>query len=143
MKASARNQFFGTVAEVHADSIHAEVFVQLKGGDTLVASITRKSVESLGIQTGTDVVALVKAPFVIVATDLGGYRLSARNQFSGTVTRAHKGAVNAEVVIRLPGGDSVAASITNESFDALGLREGSNATAIFKAEAVVLAVAQR
>jgi molybdate transport system regulatory protein len=74
-------------------------------------------------------------------TDLEGYRLSARNQLAGTITHLQKGAVNAEVVIGLPGGDTVAASITNESVESLGLAIGKDATAVFKAGSVILGVA--
>src|SRR5512139_806778 len=40
---------------------------------------------------------------------------SARNQFQGRVTRITLGAVNAEVIIELPGGDELVSIITNES----------------------------
>lgn len=141
MKASARNQWFGKVTDVHVGPVSAEVFVELKGGTPLVATVTQESVAALGLAKGKEVLALVKAPLVLVVTDLEGYRLSARNQLVGTITHVLKGAVNAEVVIGLPGGDSVAASITNESVESLGLAAGKAATAVFKAGAVILGVA--
>lgn len=140
MKASARNQWYGTVADVEIGAVNAEVFITLKGGATLVAAITKKSAADLGIAKGSEVLALIKAPLVMVVTDLDGYRLSARNQLAGTITHVRKGAVNAEVVIGLPGGDSVAATITNDSVDTLGLSVGQSATAVFKAGAVILGV---
>ena len=143
MKASARNQLYGRVSAVHAGGVHSEVVVGLKGGDSLVASITNESVAGLGIVAGVDVIALVKAPLVVVVKDFGGYRLSARNQLKGTVARVHKGAVTAEVIINLPGGDSIAANITNESVDALELKDGDEATALFKASSVILGVATK
>jgi molybdate transport system regulatory protein len=57
------------------------------------------------------------------------------------VTRIVPGAVNTEVVLELPGGGSVAAVVTNQSVQALGLAEGSAATALFKASSVILGVA--
>ena len=141
MKASARNQWFGTVTDVHVGPVSAEVFVNLKGGATLVATVTQESVASLGLAKGKEVLALVKAPLVMVVTDLEGYRLSARNQLSGTISHLQEGAVNAEVVIALPGGDAVAATITKESVHSLGLAVGNPATAVFKAGAVILGVA--
>jgi molybdate transport system regulatory protein len=141
MKASARNQLFGTVTAVHPGGVNTEVVVGLKGGDSLVASVTRESEAALGIAPGVEVVALIKAPLVMVVKDFGGYRLSARNQLAGTVSRLQKGAVNAEVVIQLAGGDSIAATITNDSVDSLGLKDGDAATAVFKAGAVILGVA--
>jgi molybdate transport system regulatory protein len=141
MKASARNQFTGTVSLVTIGAVNAEVYISLKGGETIVASITKESVETLAIKTGLEVVALVKAPQIILVTDFGGYRLSARNQLQGTVTQVKAGVVNAEVDIELKGGEQVAATVTNDSIEALGLRKGQSATAVFKAGAVILAVA--
>ena len=141
MKSSARNQFFGTVTEVSIGAVNATVVLTLKGGESLVASVTKESVETLDIKVGIDAVALIKAPQVILVTDFGGYRVSARNQLQGVVTRIHQGDVNADVVLELPGGDSVASTLTNDSVVNLGLAVGSSATAIFKAGAVVLAVA--
>jgi molybdate transport system regulatory protein len=141
MKASARNQFKGTVKEVIIGAVNAEVHVELKGGATIVSSITKDSVENLAIKTGTDVIALVKAPQIIIVTDFGGYRLSARNQLPGTVTGIKPGAVNTEVDLELTGGEQVAATVTNDSVETLGLRKGQPATIVFKAGSVILAVA--
>lgn len=140
MKASARNQWFGKVTEVEAGAVYSEIYIALNRGATLVAAVTKESVASLGLVKGKEVLALVKAPLVMIVADLEGYRLSARNQLAGTITHLHKGAVNAEVVIGLPGGDSVAATITSESVDSLGLAVGKPATAVFKASAVILGV---
>lgn len=141
MKASARNQFFGKVSDVAIGTVNVTVVVGLKGGENIVATITKESAESLGIKIGSDVIALVKAPQVIVVTDFGGYRISARNQLKGTVSRIQKGAVNSEIAIELAGGDSLTATVTNESIDTLSLSEGCSATAVFKAGSVILGVA--
>ena len=142
MKASARNQFTGTVSEVRIGAVNAEVHIGLKGGETVVAAITRDSAETLAIKTGMEVIALIKAPQIIIVTDFGGYRLSARNQLKGTVTQVKPGAVNAEVDIEISGGQQIAATVTNDSVETLGLRKGQSVTAIFKAGAVILAVAE-
>ncbi len=141
MRASARNQFTGTVSEVRIGTVNAEVYISLKGGETIVASITKESVETLSIKTGIEVLALVKAPQIIIVSDFGGYKVSARNQLKGTITQVKPGAVNAEVDIELGGGEQVAATVTNDSVDTLGLRKGLAVTAVFKAGAVILAVA--
>jgi molybdate transport system regulatory protein len=79
---------------------------------------------------------------VIIVTDFGGYRISARNQLEGKVVQVKPGAINSEVDIELKGGEKVAATVTNESVEALGLRQGQTATAVFKAGSVILAVAE-
>ena len=140
MKTSARNQFSGTVNEVRIGAVNAEVHVGLKGGETIVASVTKESVETLGIKTGLAVIALVKAPQIIVVSDFGGYKISARNQLQGTVTEVKRGAVNSEIDIELKGGEKIAATVTNDSVETLGLHKGQTVTAVFKAGAVLLAV---
>jgi molybdate transport system regulatory protein len=65
-------------------------------------------------------------------------KISARNVLAGTVKNVTKGAVNAEVVLALEGGDTVVAIITNHSVDSLGLREDSSAYAIIKASEVMI-----
>ncbi len=85
--------------------------------------------------------ALIKAPQIIIVTDFGGYRLSARNQLKGIITDVKLGAVNAEVDIKLEGGELIAATVTNDSVETLGLYKGQTATAVFKAGVVILAVA--
>jgi len=141
MKASARNQFIGTVNEVLVGAVNAEVHISLKGGETIVASITKESLETLAIKNGIEVIALVKAPQIIIVTDFGGYKFSARNQMKGIVSHVKLGAVNAEIDINTLGGNQIAVTVTNDSVDSLGLHEGQAATAIFKAGAVILAVA--
>lgn len=141
MKTSARNQFTGTVSEVLIGAVNAEVHVGLKGGEAIIASITKESAESLAIKVGTTVIALVKAPQIIIVSDFGGYRISARNQLPGTVTQVKPGVVNTEVDIESTGGEQITATVTNDSVETLGLRKGQPVTAIFKAGAVILAVA--
>lgn len=140
MKASARNQFTGVIKDIQLGAVNAEVHVSIAGGDTVVATVTKDSIENLAFNIGAEVIALVKAPQIIIVTDFGGYRLSARNQLAGTVTQIRPGVINSEIDIALTGGDLVAATVTNDSVAALGITEGQAATAVFKAGAVILAI---
>ncbi|MDO8926729.1 MAG: TOBE domain-containing protein [Sideroxyarcus sp.] len=65
-------------------------------------------------------------------------KTSARNQFLGTVKSIKLGAINAEVVLEIGGGDMLAAVITNESVNHLGLKIGSQAYALIKAPWVIV-----
>jgi molybdate transport system regulatory protein len=69
-------------------------------------------------------------------------KLSARNTLLGTVTEVTKGAVNAEVDIRLKGGDSVVSIITIGSLKALGIKKGKKVYALIKASNVMVGVGQ-
>ena len=141
MKASSRNQFSGIVKEVVTGAVNAEIHVQLDGGETLIASITNDSVTTLNLTKGIQVIALIKAPQIIIVTDFGGYKLSARNQLQGIVSQVKTGVINSEIILTIKGGDQVAATVTNDSMQTLNLHEGQIATAVFKAGAIMLAVA--
>ena len=108
------------------------------GGARVVAVVTRDSTEQLGLRPGATAFALIKASSVMLATDLGDVRLSARNQLAGTITAVTPGAVNTEVVLDIGGGATVAAVVTQTSAQALGLKVGGSATALFKASSVIL-----
>jgi molybdate transport system regulatory protein len=67
-----------------------------------------------------------------------GLRTSARNYLYGTIAAIVRGAVNDEVSLALPGGQTVVAVVTRESTETLGLVEGAAAVALVKASSVVL-----
>ena len=67
-------------------------------------------------------------------------KLSARNILPGTVIKVTKGAVNAEVDIRLKGGDTVVSIITMGSLKALGVKKGKKVCAVIKASNVMVGV---
>jgi molybdate transport system regulatory protein len=139
MKTTARNQFAGTVRSVHAGPVSAEVTIALKGGAEITATMTSDAANRLDLQPGKEALALIKASAVVLVTDFAGWQLSARNQLVGTVSRIEHGAVSSLVVLTLPGGAALTASVTNEGVEALGLRVGTPATAVFKAYAVMVA----
>jgi molybdopterin-binding protein len=141
MQTSARNQFAGEVAEVKHGAVNDEVTLRTQDGLEIVAVITHGSATSLGLAAGKKAFALVKASSVIVMVDVAQSQVSARNCIAGTVSAVTKGAVNSEVIISA-GGAQVAAVITNESVDRLGLASGKAATAIFKASSVIIGVDQ-
>jgi molybdate transport system regulatory protein len=72
-----------------------------------------------------------------VGTEL---RTSVRNRLCGIVARCQDGAVNAEVVLELPGGKTVTAIVTRESVHNLGLAVGVPACALIKASRIILAI---
>ena len=116
MKVSARNVF-----EVQPGAVNSEVELTLSGGEKLVAVVTMASLKSLGIKEDKEAIALVKAPWIVLTTDAGGYQFSARNSLKGTVQRIDDGAVNAEVVLKLTGGTVLLTIVTRDAVKDLGL----------------------
>lgn len=140
MKVSARNIFKGPITALQSGAVNAEVSVAIGGGDTLVAIVTMESIRTLELAVGKEVIALVKAPWVMLMSDGGDIRLSARNSLTGTVKSVELGTVNAEVSIALPGGSEIASVITREAAAELGLKPGATVTAVIKASNVILGV---
>jgi len=140
MKTSARNQWLGTVTAVRAGAVNDDIEVALPGGQCLAATVTRASTESLALRPQMAVIVLIKSSAVMLAVDLTGARVSARNRIEGRVASVTPGAVNAEVVLRAEGGVEVVAVVPQGAVAELGLSPGAEATALIKASDVVLAV---
>lgn len=140
MLTSARNQFTGNVTAIHAGAVNDEIEIALKGGEHIVAVITRASTQSLGLKVGSEALALVKAPWVILAAPNAGIKLSTRNRLEGSVKAIKVGAVNTEVEITLKGGEALVAIITEGSVEALGLAVGKPVLAFIKASHVIVGV---
>ncbi len=68
-------------------------------------------------------------------------KTSARNQFAGTVKAVQHGAVNDEVVLALGSGHEIVAIVTHDSALDLGLALGTEAIALIKSSAILLATA--
>jgi molybdate transport system regulatory protein len=140
MKTSARNSLRGTVTAIVADAITAEVAVTVSGDTTIHALITADSMRELGLCVGREAVVLIKASFVIVMPGDAPPAISARNCVRGTVSRREAGAVNAEVVLDIGGGKTLAATITAHSAQTLDLGIGKPACALFDASHVLIAI---
>ncbi|ABQ27481.1 TOBE domain-containing protein [Geotalea uraniireducens] len=140
MKVSARNVFLGTISSIKKGAVNAEVSLTLKGGTPVTAIITNDSVDGLGLATGKEAYAIIKASSIIIGTDLHDAKVSARNIMCGTIAKIVEGPVSTEVAVEIGAGNTVSAVITHESAKTLGLQQGGHACAIFKASSVILGV---
>ena len=69
MQISARNVLKGKVKKVTPGAVNSEIIVELPGGVEMVSIITKSSAERLGLKTGKEVYAIVKASNVIIGID--------------------------------------------------------------------------
>ena len=113
--------------------------ITLAAGGEITATMTSAAARRLKLKKGKEALALIKASAIVLVTDFAGWQLSARNQLDGTVSRIERGAVSSLVVLTLPGGAALSASVTNEGVEALDLKVGTPATAVFKAYSVMVA----
>jgi molybdopterin-binding protein len=66
-------------------------------------------------------------------------KISARNILKGKIVALKRGAVMAQVVLELAGGDRIASAIFVESVDDLGLKVGDEVAAVIKSTDVMIA----
>ena len=66
MRISARNQLAGTVTSINEGAAIANVEIDVNG-QRVVASITVEAVDSLALQEGDEVTAVIKASDVMIA----------------------------------------------------------------------------
>lgn len=67
-------------------------------------------------------------------------KLSARNQFKGTITSIQTGAVNSIITLDIGGGNVVTSTISINAVEELGLKVGMEAYAVIKATSVMIGV---
>ncbi|WP_196591421.1 TOBE domain-containing protein [Pectinatus frisingensis] len=69
MKLSARNQLKGTIYSIDTGSVNDIVKIKLSSGDIISATITKQSVQELGLEVGRPAYAVIKASSVMIAVD--------------------------------------------------------------------------
>ncbi len=69
MEVSARNQIKGTVKELNADQVMAEVVLTLPGGTELVSVITAASAQRLNLAVGKEITIVIKSTDVMLASE--------------------------------------------------------------------------
>ena len=69
MKLSTRNVIKGKVVDIKEGAVAAKVKVDIGGGNVLTSTITVEAVKDLGLKTGDQVYALIKASSVMIGKD--------------------------------------------------------------------------
>lgn len=136
---SARNQLVGTVSAIFEGSVNNEVIITLETGDELVTVITKQSCSQMQIALEREVMAIIKAPWVILVNNDSGFTFSARNQFEGTIQAIERGAVNSTVSLKTDKGLYITAVVTNSSLDEMALNVGKKILSLVKASSIILA----
>lgn len=139
-RTSARNAFFGRVAQVQKGDIQSVVVVESLGGHAVSSVITNESLKNLGVTEGSFVTAEIKAPWVVLETCDELPKATTTNRFLGTVELTRFGELTSEVIVVLSDGTRLCALITTQSARELELSEGRQVWAMFNAFAVVLHV---
>ncbi len=136
MKTSARNQLKGSVTQIIEGKVNDEVVIDVSG-TTFKAVVTKEAVTEMGLASGSEVYAIIKASFVMVAKDKPG-KISTRNVIETTISDIIEGAVNCELKLSL-GNATLTAIITEEAAKELALAKGDTVYALIKASSIILA----
>lgn len=137
MKLSARNQLAGKIIKVQEGAVNGIVTLEYEGG-SITGTISMAAIKELGLESGKDAVAIVKATEVMIG--LGELTLSARNKLKGVVSAVNEGMVNAIVTLDIAGGNHISATISMAAVKELGLEVGKEAVAVIKATSVMFGV---
>ncbi len=136
LQTSARNQLFGTVIARDDRAVVQHVEVLLADGSTRIkVALTEQSANRLALTSGKEVLALIKAPWIDVTTASS----SADNQLSGTLSKIEQGESQSEVLIALPGGETLCATLSNARVAEQKLQLNAPVTAHFNADKVIIA----
>ncbi|AOV96280.1 molybdenum-dependent transcriptional regulator [Edwardsiella hoshinae] len=139
LQTSARNQFFATVIERDDEAVQQHLLLRLADGKTqLRAAVTAQSAQRLALHPGKEVLVLIKAPWIRLSTDpaLNG---AADNALSGRVSHIQAGSDNSEVLLTLPSGETLCATVDNRTMSQLQLSLGMSVNALFNADRVIVA----
>jgi molybdate transport system regulatory protein len=69
MQLSARNQLTGTVSTIDDGAVMTIVKVDLGGGQSVTASVTKEAVADLGLSVGSPVTAIIKSTEVMLGVE--------------------------------------------------------------------------
>jgi molybdate transport system regulatory protein len=137
-KMSARNTFFGEITRIVTGDLQSEVELTTLGGYKIITIITNASLKTMGLKTGSQATAIVKAPWVILFRGDAAPLACARNRLAGKVAEIKRGKILSEVTAELADGVTVCSVITGPSVARLDLRPGDPVWILFKTSSVIL-----
>lgn len=138
MNSSARNLLSGVVESVEVGAVNTAVTIKLIGDERLVATCTQESVQTMALNAGDRVEAMIKASWVMLADGVDETSTTAGNCLAGKVSRVTEGAVNAEVNLQLAGGNTLTAIVTMDSLKTLAIKPGRTLSALINASSIII-----
>ncbi len=69
MRISARNQLKGKVAAIQEGTVNVKVTVDIGGNNKITSVITKDALTELGVEVGSEVIAVIKASTVMIGVE--------------------------------------------------------------------------
>lgn len=142
VRTSARNQFRGVVAALTDLGGLTDVQLRVASGELLSAVVTPESVENMGLVPGGEAYAWLKAPSVEVSPVLINDPHGAWNHWQTRIESIQQGEGlrQSQLHLRTDGGLAVVSSMSRAVVETRGFAVGQEVWAMFRKDAVVLAV---
>lgn len=138
LRTSARNQLSGRVRAIQPQGGNDLIEIELPGGASITAQITRSSTRHLLLQPGAPLLVLIKAGWLQLSP-LGQPADAGLNELLGQIEQIQAETDGpSEVRIALPNGQTLCAQATVQQLADLGLAVGSPVRAQFAASHVLL-----
>ncbi|MGC8604452.1 MAG: TOBE domain-containing protein, partial [Desulfomonilaceae bacterium] len=125
-KTSARNEFFGKIANIRSGDIQSQIELVTVSGGAITTVITNNSLNRLGLKIGSLITAEVKAPWVMLQKANIRPICSAENIFYGVVTQIRRGKLITEFVVRMQDKTEVCSLVTENHRRKLDINEKDN-----------------
>ncbi|UTV29889.1 TOBE domain-containing protein [Photobacterium atrarenae] len=143
LQTSARNQLFGTISHIERHSLHDKVWIALKSGQQLCATITHGSTQRLELAPEKDVIALIKGPAIHIRPQAPNEAINIEpvwdNCLQGVVSAVQQDGGTAEVLLKLDEQDEICALIDYSLEDNQPLATDQPAMAYFASTQVIIA----
>jgi molybdate transport system regulatory protein len=140
LRTSARNALHGVVTGIKTDAVSAHVVLAINPRATVHSIITRQSADELGLCPGRDVVALIKASLIEVASGRGARPAARGNRIGGTLVRKEAGAQDTELIVDVGARAQLVATVKTPQVKAMRLKNRDPVWAMFDPRHVILAV---
>lgn len=140
VKTSARNQLFGSIVDIQLGAVSAEVRVRLKNGEQITVTTALASIGEMGLRTGADALLLINNSDITLASDADHSAFLVNNRLPCRILRIQQDEVNAEVMVLLTGGETLAVLSSPKSIIDMGLEVGQELWIIFNSNAPILGV---
>jgi molybdate transport system regulatory protein len=138
VKTTAHNQLFGQITAVRTGTVNSEIAVQLKGGERIITTLSQRKVAQLGLAVGDEALLLLNSVDITLINPLNNMQWIGQNLLLGTVIRLQQDSVEAEVILQLHSGETLAVNLTQASLHNLAIELKTQLCAVFHPQAVIL-----
>ncbi len=139
LKTSARNQIPATVVDIENNDLTVLIKAQTKEQELIKAQLTLESLKALGIDKGTEVFLLVKAPWIAIAVD-EKQNNSMMNSIPARINEIIKGKSTCEIIMESNKGLEIVSSINIELLYKLKIETGARVFANFESSNVIIGI---